>query len=652
MNQVASITDPRSAMLASARYDFLSMLKRVVVDLGVGDSVVVAGFLDMAGRSFDELAADSGRHGHARQTSLTASRISLVHEEDLSLTLALAGLKRQVRDTCGHELVELTLRFQTLLGRADMTPEQCPLGPDGIGPAVQRLIDLLGFEVEQQLKLIERMSKPLALGWQRLCESLNAMFATEGIEPRPLVAARETGVSHASRAVAGNRTDGHGLQAVLQRQRTLVDPSEAQTIDPSLAAAIQERVLAWLSDRQREDGGATARLAGSGLAPLLPTATAAALEAVELVFDAIDALDSLHPAVRALIRRLQIPYLRLALVDSDLLYGEGHPARRLLDGIAEIGATVGEGEAGQAVLHALGDLVQGLQSPQASGIEAFARSLEALEQLRAERNRRAEVISRQHAEAAGRAERRESAVLHALASLEAMMRDNTLPAIRNFIEIWWVQVVARAVYSFGEEDERVRELVALAAQFVHAGDEGVRGDTALVGSKALSEIVAGLHTGLETLGLDKAACSRVLASSLAAIVALRTGRLPAPEAVRRVQGPIFSEISGGRGLRLLHHQGGAHIRAAAQSLAALGLGKWLSLVLPGGEAFLGVVTWIGPAGRVFLLVDPDRALPLAVSRRALAELASQDACRLLALTSVVEQVTGPLLARLTQRAVR
>lgn len=651
MNQVASITDPRSAMLASARYDFLSMLKRVVVDLGVGDSIVVAGFLDMAGRSFDELAADSGRHGYARPTSLTASRISLVHEEDLSLTLALAGLKRLVRDTCGHELVELTLRFQTLLGRADMTAEQCPLGPDGIGPAVQRLIDLLGFGIEQQLKLIERMSKPLALGWQRLCESLNAMFAAEGIEPRPLAAAREAGAPHAARVVAGGRTEGHGLQAVLQRQRTLVDPSEAQTIDPSLAAAIQERVLAWLADRQREDG-ATVRLAGSGLAPLLPTATAAALEAVELVFDAIDALSTLHPAVRGLIRRLQIPYLRLALVDSDLLYGEGHPARRLLDGIAEIGATVGEGEAGQAVLHALGDLVQGLQSPQASGIEAFARSVEALEHLRSERNRRAEVIGRQHAEAAGRAERRESAVLHALASLDATMLDNTLPAIRNFIEIWWVQVVARAVYSFGEGDERVRELVALAAQFVHSGDEGVRGDAPLVGSKALAEIVAGLHSGLETLGLDKAACSRVLASSLAAIVALRTERLPAPEAVRRVQGPIFSEISGGRSLRLLHHQGGAHIRAGAQSLAALGIGRWVSLVLPGGEAFLGVVTWVGPAGRVFLLVDPDRALPLALSRRALAELASQEACRLLTLESVVERVSGPLLARLTQRAVR
>lgn len=652
MTQAASLNDPRAAMLASARYDYLSMLRRVILELGVDDNVVVAGFVDLAGRSFDELAAASERPGHMRATGLTASRISLVHEEDLSLTLALAALKRQVRDTCGHELVELTLRFQTLLDRAEMTPEQCPVGPDGLGPAVQRLIDMLGFSAEQQRKLIERMGRPLAVGMQRLCESLNALFAAEGVEPRPLAAVRGAEAAVITRTAPAGRTGEAGLQAILQRQRTIVDPSEAQTLDPSLAAAIQERVLAWLSERQREDGAATARLAGSGLAPLLPTETAAALEAVEMVFDAIDALDDLQPAVRTLVRRLQIPYLRLALVDSGLLYGDKHPARQLLDGIVAMGATVAPGEPGETVLHALGDLVQGLQSPQASGIEAFSRSLEALEQLRGERNRRAEVISRQHAEAAGRAERRESAVLFALASLQASLLDHTLPAIRNFIEVWWVQVVARAVYSFGEDDERVRELVGLAGQLVHAGDEWARGEAALVGSKALSEVVAGLHTGLETLGLDKAACSRVLASSLAAIVAVRTGKLPAPEAVRRVSGPVISEISGGRSLRLLHHQGEANIRAAAQSLAAIELGRWVSLTLPGGETFVGVVTWVGAAGRVYMLVDPDRTAPLAVSRRALAQLAGEGACRILEVGSVVERVTTALLARLTQRGSR
>lgn len=651
MNQPASINNPKDAMLASARYDFLAMLRRVVVELGIADTVVLAGFVDMAGRSFDERVSAPSRAGISRLASLTASRISLVHEEDLSLNLALAALKRQVRESCEHTLVELNQRFQTLLDRADMPLDQCPLAPDVIDAPMQRLVDLLGFGVDQQIRLIERMARPLAAGWRHLCENLNALYAAEGVEPRPLAAVRGEEVP-AVRATASRAAAGNGLQDMLQRQRGGGDAAAASSLDPSLAAAIQERVLGWLADRQREDGGATAQLAGSGLAHLLPPATAAALEAVELVFDAIETLESVRPEVRKLIRRLQIPYLRLALEDPALLYGEGHSARRLLDAIAEIGATVGDGEAAQSVLDALGDLVQGLQNPQASGPEAFTRSLDALEQLKNERIRRAEVISRQHAEAAGRAERRESAVLYALSSLDAVMAAHTLPAVRNFIEVWWVQVLARAVYSFGEEDERVRALAAQAGQLVHAADEGVRGEAALVGSKTLSEIVSGLYAGLETLGLDRGACSRVLAPSLAAIVALRTGKLPAPEVVRREQQPVFSEISGGRSLRLLHHQGRSSIRAGAQPLSGLGVGRWVSLKLPGGEAFLGVVTWIGPAGRVYLLVDPDRAMPLAVSRRALADLASHDACQLLAPESVVERVTSVLLARLAQRPAR
>ena len=61
------------------------------------------------------------------------------------------------------------------------------------------------------------------------------------------------------------------------------------------------------------------------------------IDMVALMFTFIQQDQALPAAVQALLSRLQLPYLRLALVDGDMFADANHPARVLMDRLAEVG---------------------------------------------------------------------------------------------------------------------------------------------------------------------------------------------------------------------------------------------------------------------------------------------------------------------------
>jgi hypothetical protein len=66
----------------------------------------------------------------------------------------------------------------------------------------------------------------------------------------------------------------------------------------------------------------------------LGPAESASLEALALVFDAIHDDERLPEAVKAIMDRLAIPLLKVALRDPGLFGEAGHPGRELVDAMA------------------------------------------------------------------------------------------------------------------------------------------------------------------------------------------------------------------------------------------------------------------------------------------------------------------------------
>lgn len=119
------------------------------------------------------------------------------------------------------------------------------------------------------------------------------------------------------------------------------------------------------------------------------------IDMVALMFTFIQQDQALPAAVQALLSRLQLPYLRLALVDGDMFADANHPARVLMDRLAEVGkaCTPGSPMLAERMLrmHALvGRIVKNHSVTRAfldSELAQFRAWSDALEQRAAERER-------------------------------------------------------------------------------------------------------------------------------------------------------------------------------------------------------------------------------------------------------------------------
>lgn len=643
------------ALRERGKQAFLDTLEAYAIELGLDQPLWIERLRACAGQTHDEFARFENRKGFESVVGLTASSISLVHEDELSFSLELSNLARKLREACMPELSMLHRRYLVLLGLEDMPLEQCPVGPDAVASSLRALIEAVGPDTEQRQKLLERSLAVLSTRLRALYVELNRILKEAGVEPRPMSVAGGAGrgphgVASGLAPAADQPFQVHevGALATLQarlRQRRPHGAGDQAALDPELAAAIRERVLSWLAQRQAAGDGGVMRLAGTELAPLLPAATAVAVEAVEQVFAAIAGFEDIAPVGRALIASLKIPFLRLALVDDALLADPVHPARLLLDSVASIAATMVQEDASQATVVQLHDIVQGLQRSEASGADAFARAQTVLDHLASDLQRRYKALARESIDGAERAERRESAMVKASGIVDALISAHTPPAIRDFLERWWLQLLARTIYSHGVAHDASRSAIELARSLVMASGGGAESDASLAETGGRAALVAGLKRGLALLGLDVEASSRLLAPVVGALEQLRSGQIPGLTRSESSVVPTLTEISGTRTLRLLHHPGHAVIAGGTPAAASAVVGDWLVLNMPDGSRFVGGVAWMGPEKRVLLLVDSARAATLAVSRRAIVDLANQGKCRLIDRSSITERAAARVLQK-------
>jgi hypothetical protein len=118
-----------------------------------------------------------------------------------------------------------------------------------------------------------------------------------------------------------------------------------------------------------------------GMANSMTSVDAMTLDIVAMVFDYVLEDKRIPDAVKALVGRLQIPVLKVAMLDKTFFSHKGHPARKLLDGLADaaIGWDASEDRDG-GVYKKIEQLVEYVLERFDDSIEPF---IEALDQLNA-----------------------------------------------------------------------------------------------------------------------------------------------------------------------------------------------------------------------------------------------------------------------------
>ena len=173
-----------------------------------------------------------------------------------------------------------------------------------------------------------------------------------------------------------------------------------------------------------------------------------------------------------LLERLQVPLLRVALQDRGFFVRQQHPARKLLNAIAEAGTQWlddGDGDADprldtqlrEAVDHVV-DHYDGDTGVFTSAHQALSGQLEAV-------SRKAEVAQRRQVEAARGRDKLERAKLQAASSIKSAIGDTPLPKfLATLLEQAWTDVLSLVLLRHGEDSAEWRDHLEATTRIIAA----------------------------------------------------------------------------------------------------------------------------------------------------------------------------------------
>ncbi len=427
---------------------------------------------------------------------LDLSNLSLQEPDDLEESLAANTLANAIANTCGEELFGLGKRMGVLLDDPEIKLEQLPLGPYVIGAALLDALKDQNARVKIKLMLVTRINKHLPAQVRAIYQEINRTLVEHGVlpsirvslvrgAPPPSPAAAPAAMADgAAPPVAGPdmfsilrqlMTYGHArvshlgipalpglpLPAALAGGDGATAAAPARGVDPDLL-----RTLTRLQQGQLDNialGGLDANLIADGHINVLrelknsPAAGALGqmdsmtLDIVVLVFDYILGDHRIPDAMKALIGRLQIPVLKVTMLDKSFFSQKAHPARHLLDLLAEaaLGWDPREGHESALYRH-IEALIQRILEQFDDRLEVFAEALREFQAYQAREKQASDERASRSAQYLRDREQHELAREVARDAVKASLLDLPTPApIREFLLGHWLNRLAQVYLERG-----------------------------------------------------------------------------------------------------------------------------------------------------------------------------------------------------------
>jgi hypothetical protein len=175
------------------------------------------------------------------------------------------------------------------------------------------------------------------------------------------------------------------------------------------------------------------------------------------------------PAV-GLLGRLQVPLIRVALQDRAFFVRQQHPARQLLNAVAESGANwLADEDVDPQLVHSLRNAVEHVVQNFKEDPAAFDTANRELQSSLQHFARKAEVTERRHVEAARGKEKLELAKRRAGEVIESAVKEQRLPKfVRALLNQAWADVLTLTLLRHGEDSEEWQRQIAATQHIVAA----------------------------------------------------------------------------------------------------------------------------------------------------------------------------------------
>lgn len=308
--------------------------------------------------------------------------------------------------------------------------------------------------------------------WTPSTPSASAMPLPEFDQIRDLLTSRRSMLSKLSGGSAPAGPSGPVHQPApqeVQHALSLLQPSTATSVN--MGGRIVPRTVAHLKQDLLNQ---LRRSAPAGETPVLPDEDNDTFDLVGMLFDEL--VKDVRPSSQAstLLTKLQVPLLRVALSDKRFFNDSHHPARQMLNAVAETGAYwLGDDDADGALVGKMQGLVDRTLRDFDGDMSLFESLLKDLSSHLQTIARKAEVAERRHVEAARGKERLAQARDRAADAVKEITEGSELPVFtRTLLNQAWTDVMALTSLRHGEDSPAWAQQLETAKKLVNLAKPG------------------------------------------------------------------------------------------------------------------------------------------------------------------------------------
>ncbi len=472
---------------------------------------------------------------------LPLDSIALVDNQDLEEGLAVSSMISKGESSYYRELYALDRRFSYVLNDLEVSGEANPLSPANICKIFSSAISSLPVDLQVKLVVYKQFELEVVGKLELLYDEVNSALARAGVLPQIKHGLRpnpggstdkasgneqpqtEVPVAPADAAAIAKQGELFGTLQQLLEQHRVSTGGGVQIPASQLQVVETNDVLSALTALQQNGPSADEVRGGlfqvlgvdkegkSGKAINQPDEDA--LDVISMLFEFILDDPGLADGMRALLARLQIPMLKVAILDKSFFSKKEHPARRLLNSLAQ--SAVGWSEdAGRSN----GGLYSQIESVVGRILSDFSDNLTIFDEL----NQQFATFSAQHQRGAQVMERRTSQVtqgkeqlLQVKKSVQKLIadalagRDQVPEVAMTLIQDGWKDVLQLIKLRQGTESEAWSDAVQVMERLLWSVEpKKDKGEQQLL-LKTIPQLLKGLRAGLGGISYDQHKMTRL-----------------------------------------------------------------------------------------------------------------------------------------------
>ena len=455
-------------------------------------------------------------------------------QDDLERHLAVEAMVTRVLRRDGASLEQLTARLGALLGRP-LANQHNPLSPALLCEKFLQAGRNLGVGIKVKLILLKLFERYVLSECDQLYTEANQLLAATGVLPELKVAPARRASDRAednprpNAEIAAKPSDAEvddsvqEVFAALQKLLMQVRGSVAPTLEPSvppqpistrdllrLLSHLQQYVPAPAAQdefdlRSQLEQLLTRVSVRSGKSRVVEGADEDVINLISMMFEFILDDHNLPDSFKALIGRLQIPMLKVAVQDKSFFSRGNHPARRLLNEIAAAAMGWGDCDDHQrdSLYLRIEQVVQRLLNDFVDDPAIFSELLADFLAFTSDERRRSELLEQRIRDAEEGRAKAELARQRVEGALNQVMLGKVLPqAVVEFVQHAWSQVLLLTCFKHGKYSAEWQADVLTLEQLIWSVQPHDEPDAGLRLLAMVPELLKALREGLSRSAFD------------------------------------------------------------------------------------------------------------------------------------------------------